>query len=120
MNRDYPIKPMDLDTSQEPKGFDSSISYAQIVILWGFFQFWQHKGNWDSFTHEEFLSFLDDPKSSANQSLRCGMIWFVEDSLITLIDYKRKGLDDKNPSYSPTHKLISLYFQWNPTKKHVQ
>ncbi len=115
MNGNYPIKPKHVDTSREPKGFDSFLDYNQRIILWAMMQCWQYKGNWDAFTHEEFLSFIDNPVAGANEAVRLPIIRFVETRLKSLLRIEKIRRDGKpTNSYAPTHFLISTYFHWNP------
>jgi hypothetical protein len=118
VNKNYPIKPKHLDTSEEPKGFDALLDYGQCAILWAFIQFWQVRGNWESFTHDEFLAFLDDSQSKVNKTVRCGVIWFVEPTLTSILRCSKKKAGDKEITvYEPSHFVISTYFLSNPSKK---
>lgn len=116
VKKKYPIKPKDLDTSEEPKGFDNLLGYDQRIVLWAYVQFWQAKGNWDPFTFDEFLLFIDDPKSKVNGSIRSGVMWFMGDRLKSLLE-TREAEENKEKgkrTYAPSHFLISTYFLWNP------
>ena len=118
MNKNYPIKPRHLDTKEEPKGFENLLDYGQRGILWAFIQFCQSRGNWNPFTHEEFIAFISDPDSKVNTRVKCGVIWFVEDRLRSIFNYEKVG-DGKDDviKYTPTHFVISTYFLWNPLRK---
>ena len=114
MDKKYPIKPVNLDTSKKPKGFDNLLDYDEIILLWSFVQFWQAKGEWCPFTHDEFQCFIDDDGSKVNDSIRVPIIRFVGKKLGALLDREIND-DDKNKiTYHPTHYLISTYFHWNP------
>jgi len=114
MINDYPIKPNYLDTTKEPKGFDDLLDYSQRIVLWAFIQFWQSRENWKRFTHEEFIAFISNPQSEVNQAVRCGIVWFVEARLQSLLDCKED--ENKVLTYEPTHFVISEYFHWNPAR----
>jgi hypothetical protein len=115
--KNYPIKPKDLDTSRAPMGFDILLGdYRQMILLWTFVQFWQTKGSWDPFTHEEFMSFIDDPRSKVNDAIKCGVMYFVEPRLTVLLNIIKSEDGNKNPTYYPTHRMIAAYFLGNPAE----
>ena len=114
MNTNYPIKPAHLDTKNESKGFDMLLEYDQRAILWAFMQLWKHKGNWDSFTHDEFIAFISDHQSEVNKTVRCGIIWFVQTPPKAIIRCT-KDEGKKTVIYEPTHYAVSTYFHWNPS-----
>lgn len=116
MNKKYPIKPRDIDVSKEPKGFDALLDYGQRCMLWGFFQVWHSKGNWEPITHGEYQDFI--PRMEPNTYMTCAIIKFVEDRLESLLDYRKGDKEKKiDSTYGPTHFLISTYFHWNPAER---
>jgi hypothetical protein len=117
LSKNYPIKPKHLDMSKEPKGFDNLLNYGQRMMLWGMFQFCQAKGDWKSFTHEEFQSFLDDKQSVVNKYMTSAIMKFVEERLSSLLNFRKENRNGKDVMvYTPAHFLISTYFQWNPAQ----
>lgn len=116
VGKKYPIKPGDIDTSKEPRGFDTLLDYGQRCMLWGFFQFWQAKGNWKPFTHEELQKFI--PQMEPNAYMTSAIIKFIEPRLESLLFVRKgDGENKKNQSYAPSHFLISTYFLWNPAEQ---
>jgi|CXWL01.1.fsa_nt_gi hypothetical protein len=117
MEEKYPIQPHHLDSSKEPKGFDNFLDYGQRVVLWAFIQFAQARGSWEPFTHEAFLSFMDNKDSKVNKAIKSGVIWFVEPRLRAIFNCVSEMDDDKKvTTYTPTHFVISTYFLWNPAR----
>lgn len=116
MSKKYPISPKDIDVSKEPKGFDTLLDYGQRCMLWGFFQVWHSKGNWDPITRGEYQGFIS--KMGPNTYMTCALLKWVGDRLESLLNYT-KGDEEKGEesTYAPTHFLISTYFLWNPAER---
>jgi len=119
VNETYPIKPQDLDTSTEPKGFDSLLTGAgqsgQITLLWTFMQLWQARCNWEAIRHDELLAFVDDKSVEIRGCVRSGVIRFIEPRLHALFVCTHTP-DGRVLTYAPSHFLVSTYFLWNPAK----
>lgn len=114
--RRYPIRPQDLDTFKEPVGFNHMFhTYSERIMLWGFMEFCQHKGNWDRFTMNEFLAYFDDRTAKMNAPLRTAVGTFVEGMIPALFCEHRDTVPNgTNHSYKPSHFVIATYFMHNP------
>jgi hypothetical protein len=118
-DKGYPIKPKDLHTKDEPKGFDALFDYCDRNLLWLFISFCQFKGNWSSFTDADFMDYLSKtaPKNIKDRFM---VGHFVGSVLAGLLD--RSFVDKENHDYkkgyiyTPTHFIVSTYFIWNPAK----
>ena len=113
MHPSYPIKPRHLDTEKEPIGFNDLLPYDQLIILWAFVQFWQHKGTWERLEHEEFIKWISNYDAKVNSAVKCGIIWFVQSELKSILKCT-EDTDKKIFRYELTHYLVSTYFHWNP------
>lgn len=110
----YPIQPRHLDTSDIPKGFDPMVDYGEKVILWALVQYCQYRKNWNSFTWNEFMSFVDDKSIKINGPIRSGGSFFTGPGVNFLFT---KHEEENNVwTLTPTHYMISVYFLWNPIK----
>ncbi len=111
----YPIEPRHIDTTVEPQGFGVMLGYNEMVLLWGYMEFCQHKGNWDSFTFNEFQTFIDDERTKIHAPLRTGVLVFGGPMLSGLFNEMRTH-EGGPVELVPTRLVIVTYFLWNPAK----
>ena len=111
MTKDYPILPQHLNTTRDPKGFDTLLNYDQRIILWAFIQFCQYKNSWQPFSLREFIAFISKKDSMVNSNIKSGVMFFVGTELRAILHSMGEGDDE---IYEPTHFVISTYFLWNP------
>lgn len=111
----YPIKPRHLSTKEEPKGFDIMCDYGERMILWALVEYCQWRGNWESFTWDDFMKFFDNKDIKIKSPVRSGILYFSGPGVDYLFTRVLVG-DDKVLTLTPTHFMISHYFLWNPVK----